>query len=406
MKKTAAILLTLCLVFALASCAAKSATASTSAASAAKSSAASASASSSTASASSASSSAAASAAAASSATSSASSSADGTFGNIKNGVPTDPTVAPKDLKVAVVMGNASMSGSSVPCAAIEEICKHFSWTIQTWDGEGDPSKENDAIMSAISWGAQCIITCSVQASNVQSSLQAADEAGIPCGSLSCGNDTPNKVTKAEGYNYKYDIGTDYHGLGYSLGQWIHANTSGSGKVACWDFAGEYSIDYTREGLYDAFKDLGIAYVDNGCFTFDQLGDVLNRTVSTYLANNPDTEFIYFPFDPAAQPVAEFLDLNGYTDVKVIGVLGNSEMVSLIKQGSTAAATAAYDNSYLGYAAMDQMLRVLNGDSLIDPHGENCPYLVLDKTNAPDGDSGWTAPFDYASSYYAVWVQK
>ena len=324
-------------------------------------------------------------------------------YGQIENLVPTVATKAPATLKVAVVMGNASMSGSSVPCAAIEAICAHYGWEIQTWDGEGDPSKENDAIISAISWGAQCIITASVQASNVQSALQAASEAGVPCGSLSCGNDTPNPVVQVEGFNYSFDVGPYYHDLGYSLGEWIAANKEGSGKVACWDFAGEFSIDYTREGLYAAFKDLGVEYSEQGCFTFDQLGDVLNRSVATYLTNNPDTEFIYFPFDPAAQPVSELLDLNGYTGVKVIGVLGNSEMVALIRQGSVASATAAYDNTYMGYAAMDQMLRVLNGDALIEPHGENVPFLVLDATNAPEGDAGWVAPFDYAASFYAIW---
>lgn len=327
-------------------------------------------------------------------------------FGQIENKVPAAATKAPKNLKVAVVMGNASMSGSSVPCAAIESICKHFGWTSQTWDGEGDPSKENNAIISAISWGANCIITCSVQAKNVQSALQAANGAKIPCGSLSCGNDTPNPVQPASGFNYSFDIGPYYHDLGYAVGKWMVANKTGSGKVACWDFAGEYSIQYTKEGLYQAFKDNNVTYSDQGCFTFDQIGDVLNRTVATYLTKNPDTEFIYFPFDPAAQPVSEFLDLNGYKNVKVIGVLGNSEMVALIKQGSVASATAAYDNTYMGYAAMDQMLRVINGDALIDPHGENIPYLVLDKSNAPAGDSGWVAPFDYASSFYKVWVQQ
>ena len=97
MKKTIAILLTLCLVFALASCAAKSSTASTTSAAASQSTAAS-----TPASASSVSSSAAA--PATSSAATSSATSSDGSFGNIENGVPTDPTVAPKDLKVAVVM--------------------------------------------------------------------------------------------------------------------------------------------------------------------------------------------------------------------------------------------------------------------------------------------------------------
>lgn len=334
-----------------------------------------------------------------------ASQEADKAYGQIENLVPTTEVTAPAQLRVAVVMGNASMSGSSVPCAAIESICEHFGWDVQTWDGEGDPSKENDAIISAISWGAECIITCSVQASNVQSALQAASEAGIPCGSLSCGNDTPNPILKADGYNYEFDIGPDYDGLGYAFGDWIQAHTEGSGKIACWDFAGESSIDYHREGLYRSLADKGIAYDERGCFTFDQLGDVLNRQVASYLTNNPDTEFIFFPFDPAAQPVSEFLDLNGYTDVKVLGVLGNAEMVALINQGSAATATAAYDNTYMGYAAMDQMLRVLAGQDLIEPHGENVPYLILDETNAVESDAGWTAPFDYAASYYAIWKQ-
>lgn len=326
-------------------------------------------------------------------------------YGQIENLVPTTPVKVPEKLRVAVVMGNASMSGGSVPCAAIESICEHFGWDIQTWDGEGDPSKQNDAIISAISWGADCIITASVQANNIQSAMQAASEAGIPCGSLSCGNDTPNPVLKADGYNYEFDVGPDYDGLGYAFGDWIEAHTEGSGKIACWDFAGEYSIDYLREGLYRSMQDNGISYDERGCFTFDQLGDVLNRQVSSYLTNNPDTEFIFFPFDPAAQPVSEFLDLNGYTDVKVLGVLGNAEMVALINQGSVATATAAYDNTYMGYAAMDQMLRVLAGVDLIEPHGENVPYLILDATNAVESDKGWTAPFDYAASYYAIWQQ-
>lgn len=328
---------------------------------------------------------------------------AAGEFGNTQNGVPTVPVAAPEKLKVAFIMGNASMSGSSVPCAAVEKICGDFGWDIQTWDGEGDPGKENEAIMSAISWGAEVILTASVQASNVQSGLQAALDAGIACGSLSCGTDTPNNVIEAE-YNYSFDIGPDYYGLGQSIGEWIQANTAGSGKVACWDFEGEYSISLCRDGLYDKLKELGIEYADNGCFTFDQLGDTLNRTVSTYLTNNPDTEFIFFPFDPAAVPVSEYLDLNGYTDIKVIGVLGNSEMCALIEQGSVASATAAYDNTYMGYAAMDQILRVLNGDEMIEPHGESVPYVVIDSSNIPDNEAtGWAAEFDYASAYYGLW---
>ena len=314
---------------------------------------------------------------------------------------PTTPSKAPEGIKLAIIMGNASMSGASIPADAMMEIAEHYGWEYQTWDGAGSPDVENTAIMSAISWGADAILTSCIQASTVQTSLKAATEAGIPVGSCSTGTDTPNPVIEAE-YNFAYDVGASYYAMGHSLAEWIKANTEASGIVACWDFEGEFSIDNNREGLYAGFNELGVEYDEVGYFTFDQLGDQLNRQVTTYLTNNPDTEFIFFPFDPAAVPVSEALELAGYTDVKVVGVLGNIEMCALISQGTVASATAAYDNSYLGYACVDQMIRVLNGDALFDPHGENVPYAIIDATNVP-ADGAWAPDFDYKASFYALW---
>ena len=314
---------------------------------------------------------------------------------------PTAPSKAPSDFKLAVIMGHASMSGASIPADAMVEVAKHFGWEVQTWDGQGSPDVQNPAIMSAIAWGADAILTTAMKASTIQAGLKAANEAGIPCGSASAGTDTPNPVITSQ-YDYVYDIGASYHKMGYALAEWMHNHIEDSGKVACWDFEGEYSIDNTRNGLYDGFDDFGMEYDEVGYFTFDQLGDQLNRQVTTYLTNHPDTEFIFFPFDPAAVPVSEGLELAGFTDVKVVSVLGNIEMCALISQDTVAKASAAYDNAYLGYASVDQMIRHINGDPLFEPHGENTPFAIIDETNVPESGA-WAPSFDYKATFYSLW---
>ncbi len=314
---------------------------------------------------------------------------------------PTTPSKAPEDLKLAVIIGHASMSGASIPADAMVEIANHFGWEVQTWDGQGSPDVMNPAIMSAIAWGADAILMTAQESSSLQAGVKAAVEAGIPIGCASAGTDTPNPVIRNE-YDYVYDVGASYNEMGHAMAEWMYNNIEGSGKVACWDFEGAYSIDNTRKGLYEGFEELGMDYDPVGYFTFDLIGDQLNRQVTTYLTNNPDTEFIFFPFDPAAVPVSEALELAGFTDVKVASVLGNIEMCALISQDTVASASAAYDNTYLGYAAMDQMIRHLNGDPLFEPHGENTPYAILDITNVPS-DGAWAPDFDYKSKFYALW---
>jgi hypothetical protein len=69
-------------------------------------------------------------------------------------------------------------------------------------------------------------------------------------------------------------------------------------------------------------------------------------------------------------------------------------------------ADAAYENEYMGWAMADQIIRTLNKQPLFDPHGENLPFTVLDKTNLPSPGSDWVANFDYKSKFLSLWKGK
>ncbi|MFV0363459.1 MAG: sugar ABC transporter substrate-binding protein [Suipraeoptans sp.] len=315
---------------------------------------------------------------------------------------PTEAAKAPEELKVAFVPADASLSGCIVPVEAMEEICDRYGWEYQTFNGEGTTEGYNSAIMNAVAWSPDVICTVSILASAVQQGIKAAVDAGIPITSGSNGTDDPNPKLDLE-YDFAYDIGPDYAGLGAEMARWIKDNTEGSGKVVTFDCPGSYSVEYFFNGLFDEMDAQGIEYTKGSDFTFDQLGDELNRMIISYLTNNPDTEFVYLPFDPAAVEVVEGLETAGFTDIKILGTLGNTEMCNLIRQGSIATATAAYDNVYLGYAQMDQAIRLINDQDLISPRGENLPFAIIDATNVPDGDTAWAPTFDYKSAYYALW---
>lgn len=320
---------------------------------------------------------------------------------------PTEKATAPREIKVALVPAQASLSGCIVPCEAIEEIGERYDWVVQTFDGQGTPDAQNAAISNAIAWEADIIITISLDARSVQQGISAAEEAGIPIVSGSNGTDDPNPTLDLESeglLDFAFDVGPDYAALGEAMAEWMENNQEGSGKVVIYSCPGSYSVEYFEDGLLAGLEDTNLEVDETlQSFTFEQMGDELNRMVIGYLTANPETEFVFLPFDPAAVSVTEALETAGFTDVKVCGVLGNEEMISLIREGTVAACTAAYDNTYLGYAVVDQAIRLLNGQELATPHGENLPYEIVDSTNLPDEGEEWTPNMDYKSAFYELW---
>lgn len=319
---------------------------------------------------------------------------------------PDEKAKAPRGIKVALVPAQASLSGCIVPCEAIEKIGERYEWNVQTFDGKGTPDEQNTSIMNAVAWEADVIITISLDARSVQQGIQAANDVGIPIVSGSNGTDDPNpRLNLEEGLlDFAFDVGPDYYALGETMAEWMEKNSDGSGKVVVYSCPGSYSVEYFEEGLLDKGEDTSLLIDEEiQYFTFEQMGDELNRMVIGYVTAHPDIEFIFLPFDPAAVSVTEALEAVGIYDVKVCGVLGNEEMISLIRQGTVASCTAAYDNTYLGYATVDQVIRLLNGQELVSPRGENLPYTIVDSLNLPEKGKAWSPNMEYIEAYYELW---
>lgn len=320
---------------------------------------------------------------------------------------PAEKAKAPRGIKVALVPAQASLSGCIVPCEAIEEIGERYEWDVQTFDGKGTPDEQNTSIMNAVAWEADIIITVSLDARSVQQGIQAANDAGIPIVSGSNGTDDPNPRLDLEEeglLDFAFDVGPDYYALGEAMAEWMDENIDGSGEVVVYSCPGSYSVEYFEDGLLGKIDDTSLSLDEElQYFTFEQMGDELNRMVIGYVTAHPETEFVFLPFDPAAVSVAEALESVGIHDVKVCGVLGNEEMITLIRQGTVAACTAAYDNVYLGYATADQAIRLLNGQELASPHGENLPYTIVDSSNLPEEGKAWAPNMDYKEAYYGLW---
>jgi len=82
--------------------------------------------------------------------------------------------------------------------------------------------------------------------------------------------------------------------------------------------------------------------------------------------------------------------------------LGDEENLDLIRKGGGQVADVAFDTTYEGYAAVDQIIRYLNKQKLFEPHGENVPMKVLDKSNLPE-KGNWTADNGYKAKYLSLW---
>jgi ABC-type sugar transport system substrate-binding protein len=138
--------------------------------------------------------------------------------------------------------------------------------------------------------------------------------------------------------------------------------------------------------------------------TGSQVATTLGQQTVGYLQSHPEVNYVVGPFDPAAAFMVNAIAQAGLGDrVKLLSQLGDEQNLDFIRNNRVQVADCAFDNTYLGYAVIDQSIRVLNGQPVIEPNGENVPFQMLDATNLPPPGSDWHASYDYKSAYLKLW---
>lgn len=320
---------------------------------------------------------------------------------------PTTPAKAPVGIKIASITCYSILEGCVIPADGVAKAAASIGWQARTFDGGGTPTTQNTQILNAVSWGAKVIVLIAITPSAVQSGLQAAKNAGALIVSGSSGLSTPNATISPQGGEIwpAFDVSPDYKSLGEHLAQWIIADSKGKANVLVYGDKEFDSINAQQTGLVPGLqacttcKSSSVKY-----FTATQIANQLGPQTVSDVRSNPNATYIYSAFDPPAATQVQALQTAGLgNNVKIVSALGNAQNLTYIKDGQVEAADAAYDNTYMGYAIVDQSIRLLDKLPLIQPLGEGLPFQVLDKTNLPSNLNSWTAPYDYVSKFLALW---
>jgi ribose transport system substrate-binding protein len=320
---------------------------------------------------------------------------------------PSIPAKPPKNMKVGIVPCAAQFRGCQAPADAAAEAARAIGWSVTMYDGGGTQQKQNASILDAISAGANIVFTIGIDANFIQLALNAAKANGVPIISGSEGTDSPNPILKPDGdnLNYALDVGTDFHGVGAHIAEWIVADSGGKANAVVFADEEFQSAMGAVFGVVDGLKKCA------GCevsplqkFTASQVGTSLGQQVVGYLQSHPAVDYIYAPYDPAAVVMTNAIVQAGLADkVKPASMVGAAQNFDFIRIGRVQTVDGAFDNHYMGYAMVDQGIRVLNHAPLVEPYDEGTPYDIVDKTNLPAPGAEYRAGFDYVSLYRKLW---
>jgi ABC-type sugar transport system substrate-binding protein len=318
---------------------------------------------------------------------------------------PTDPAPAPKGIKLAVVSCTAALHGCQVQADSAFDAGKRLGWDVQMYDGKGQPNTQAAALLDALAWGADAIIAVSIDHRTIQLPLQEAKKRGVPVVAIGQSGDTPNRLPELEAGQLAWSsaIDVDANGLGRAVAQWIVNASNGKGNVVVYNDVEFAGVVEQVAGLMQGLKDCSDCKVTEEQMVAAQVATNLGQQVTGYLRAHPEVEYVFAPYDPAGFAMAAAIRQAGMGDrVKVVSVVGNEENLNLIRTGGVQVADGAFDTEYTGYAAVDHVIRHLNKQPIMDPHNENVPYIVLDKTNVP-ASGNWRSNIDTVGKFMSLW---
>jgi ABC-type sugar transport system substrate-binding protein len=310
-------------------------------------------------------------------------------------------------MKLAVIICASVVSGCVRQGQGMQEAGEALGWEVTVYDGKGDPVAQNTAMSQAINSGANAVLLAATDPVPLSSSVELAKSKGIPVGTTGLGAE-PGVGGAA------FDVGPDYARWGTVLGSWIVADSKGTANFLPTideEFANSTSI---AETMIETVKQCsGCTVNETQQFVVADIGNGLGQRIASELQRDPNINYVSGAYDSAAADMVTAIANAGIGDrISLVSCVGSPQNFQFVKDGNVQKVDMVQDDVYMGFAAVDQISRLLAGEQLwktpgvTDPraqYGEGSPDQLLTQSNIGDPSVDWVAPFDYQAKFKALW---
>ena len=326
---------------------------------------------------------------------------AEGALTSTKFAGPTTPVKAPRNIKLAVIDNSTTACGGCVSVSDdIKAAAKLLNWSVTVFNGNADPSTQNNLLGQAVNAGYQAIIVDAIDPSVLQSGLAAARKKGIPVGSVTAG--VPPSPT-----GFAYDAGADWTAAGTAIGALIVASSHGKANLlAFMDKEYQSQVDLINAVVAQVKTCSTCTVQPVQQFVAADIGPNLGVRVVNLLQKNPSINFVEMGYDPAADVVVPAILQAGLGNrVSLIAANGATQNLQWIAKHQVQTGDLVFSFAYSAYAGVNQMVRLLAHQPLIKTpnipnlayaYGEGAPWSIIGSANfksVPKPQADGTIPF-------------
>ncbi len=324
--------------------------------------------------------------------------------------LPSVATTPPKGINLWIISCLQAADGCSLASAGAEEAAKALGWKVTLFDGKGDPAVYADGVRQAIADSANVIMPVVIDCGTIKAPLQEAKRDGIYVyGLLGIDCTDPSQGGGQSLFDGQASYGSyakNYVEFGQKLGQlkadYIISRMNGHAKVI--EFRGD-DLAIVKI-IMDAFeKELATCaaceVVDKVNFTLADLGPPLTAKAQAALLAHPEADVIQTPYGDAATWVSTAVQSSAAgRNLLVGGGDGHPHDCQMLENGQLNF-TTAYSLQQSGWAAVDDTIRALNKEPVLD---SGIRAGLMDQNNIHCNVAGYFGTTeDYAGNYRNLW---
>jgi ribose transport system substrate-binding protein len=310
---------------------------------------------------------------------------------------PTDAAKAPAGVSLAIVTCTMALEGCKLLTEGTEHAAKAVGWEADVVNVT-DPTGYDQALQTVISSGADAVVLVGVDQHLIPGGIAAAHDKGIPLVSL-----FQNNEAGPDGVDVEVSPDPEQEGKLLAASMIVdHGGKVNALLMPDEEFSLPVAVLAAAKDTLDGCDACDVKYADEINFTAATVGTTLPSRVVAALRQDPSINAILVGFDPPVTTVIPAMVAAGLQDqAKFYSQLGTTAALGFIADDTVMAADVGASNEWGGWAAVDQAIRLLNGQPTVE---ENVPVVLLTKSNLPpEGEPFVGEEAGFKDKYLALW---